>query len=115
MKKIVLIATLLVSGVFFAQGEPQLEAVGQLVKATYFYDNGTIQQEGFFKDGKLDGKWTSYSENGVIKSIAEYSNGAKSGNWQFFENSVAVKEVIYNYNSIVSVKDLKLNSVAFKN
>lgn len=115
MKKIILIALMMVSGMIFAQGEPQLEAVGQLVKATYFYDNGSVQQVGYFKDGKLEGKWTSYSENGAIQTIAEYSNGDKTGKWQFFDNAVAVKEVDYSKNQIAVIKDLNTKPIAVKN
>ena len=106
---------MMVSGVMFAQGEPQLEVVGQLVKATYYYDNGNVQQVGFFKDGKLEGKWTSYNENGSIKIIAEYVDGQKSGKWQYFDNAVAVREVDYNKNQIASVKVIKENIIADKN
>ena len=115
MKKMLLIALVMISGVVFAQGEPQLEVVGQLVKATYYYDNGTIQQEGFFRDGKLNGKWTSYNENGNVATIAEYTNGEKSGKWQFFENAVAVKEVSYSENKIASINVVKENNIADKN
>lgn len=115
MKKIFIIAVMMVSGVMFAQGEPQLEVVGQLVKATYYYDNGNVQQVGFFKDGKLEGKWTSYNENGSIKIIAEYVDGQKSGKWQYFDNAVAVREVDYNKNQIASVKVIKENTIADKN
>ena len=115
MKKMILIALMMVSGVIFAQGEPQLEAVVQLVKATYFYDNGNVQQVGYFKDGKLEGKWTSYSENGAIQTIAEYSNGEKTGKWQFFNNAVAVKEVDYSKNQIAVIKDLNTKPIAVKN
>jgi antitoxin component YwqK of YwqJK toxin-antitoxin module len=115
MKKIILIALMMVSGMIFAQGEPQLEAVGQLVKATYYYDNGNIQQVGYFKDGKLEGKWTSYTENGTIQAIAEYSNGDKTGKWQFFDNAVAVKEVDYSKNQIAVIKDLNAKPIAVKN
>ena len=115
MKKIILIALMMVSGMIFAQGEPQLEAVGQLVKATYYYDNGNIQQVGYFKDGKLEGKWTSYTENGAIQAIAEYSNGDKTGKWQFFDNAVAVKGVDYSKNQIAVIKDLNTKPIAVKN
>ena len=68
MKNILLTALMMVSGIAFAQNNPQLEAVDQKVEATYFYENGKVQQVGTFKDGKLDGKWISYSENGNFRS-----------------------------------------------
>ncbi len=98
MKKITLIFFLLLSVLSFANTiEPKLEIVGNLVKATYFYENGAIQQEGFFKDGKLDGKWTSYEVNGIVKSVATYTEGVKSGKW-----NINHKEVVYNNNQMVS-------------
>jgi antitoxin component YwqK of YwqJK toxin-antitoxin module len=64
MKKILILSALLISGLTFAQNkEPKLETVGNMVKATYYFENGQIQQEGFFKNGKLEGKWVSYDTN----------------------------------------------------
>jgi antitoxin component YwqK of YwqJK toxin-antitoxin module len=111
MKKIILLFSILLSVVSFAKAiEPKLEIVGNLVKATYYYENGAVQQEGFFKDGKLDGKWTSYEANGNVMSIAEYTEGQKSGKWIYFTLAKQSKEVVYNNNEIVSVN--KLNPIA---
>ena len=60
MKKIILVAALLVSGMFFAQEiKPKFEVVDNMVKATYYHDNGQVSQEGLYLDGKLHGKWVS--------------------------------------------------------
>lgn len=116
MKKILLIAMMMVSGMIFSQdNNPVLEVEGQLVKATYYNDNGTLQQVGYFKDGKLDGKWTSYDGNGNVKAIAEYSNGIKSGKWMYFSNSVCVSEVDFSNNQIIAIKNLNQNAIAGKN
>ena len=115
MKKLILMIMVLVSGVIFAKGEPELEVVGQLVKATYYFENGAIQQVGYFKNGKLDGKWMSYNENGSVHSIAEYVDGKKSGNWQFYDNSYLVKEIIYSDNSVVAIKDFNNEQTIVKN
>ena len=65
MKKYIILTALLFSGIVFAQENgPKLEAVGELVKTTYYFENGKVQQEGFFKNGKLDGVWISFDENG---------------------------------------------------
>lgn len=116
MKKYLLIAVMMLSGMAFAQDiQPVLEAEGQLVKATYYYDNGQVQQVGYFKDGKLDGKWTSYDANGNVQTIAEYTNGEKSGKWMYFSNAVATKEVAFSGNSIAAVKNFSQNAIAVKN
>ena len=107
MKKIIILGTLLISGLTFAQNkEPKLEAVGNMVKATYYFDNGQIQQEGFFKNGKLEGKWVSYDVDGNRKSIGEYEKGARNGKW-FFWNNVTLSEVDYLNNQITDVKNWK--------
>ena len=103
MKKYMIIGAVLISGMISAQKvAPKLEIVNNMVKATYYYDNGQIQQEGFFKEGKLDGKWIAYDTNGNKKSIGEYSNGQKTGKW-FFWNEANLSEVDYSNNQIAYV------------
>ena len=115
MRKIAIIAVLLVSTLTFAQNKaPKLEEVNGLVKATYYFDNGQIQQEGFFKDGKLDGKWISYDVNGNKKAIAEYNNGQKTGKW-FFWNDKSLSEVDYSNSAVAAVKTWNKEVIADKN
>ena len=84
MKKCVILAAVLFSGILTAQeGKPELETVGNKVKATYYYENGKIQQEGFFKDGKLDGIWVSYDENGNKKTFIDEQLSQKLCNNNF--------------------------------
>ena len=111
MKKYVLMATLLVSVLTFAQEvSPKLEEVDGMVKATYFHDNGTIQQVGFFKDGKLDGKWVSFDEAGNKKAEAQYTSGEKTGTWLFWKDDNTIAEVNFSKGVIKTN-----NSIADKN
>ena len=106
MKNVLLLAVLLISSIGFSQSEkPTLEAEGQLVKATYYYDNGNVQQVGYFKDGKLEGKWMAYDIKGSLTSIAEYSNGVKSGKWIYYSNNVAVKQLDFTNNQYAVAKN----------
>ena len=116
MKKYVIMAALLVSGLTFAQeGKPKLEEVDGMVKATYYYENGQVQQEGFFKDGKLDGVWVSYDEKGNKTAVAEYTAGVKTGKWMYF-NDKTINQVAYADNKIESVKNLqKKDALANRN
>lgn len=115
MKNIAIIALLLVSTLTFAQDKsPKLQEVNGLVKATYYFDNGQIQQEGFFKEGKLEGKWISYDVNGNKKAIAEYTNGQKTGKW-FFWNEQSLSEVDYSNSAVASVKVWNKEAIADKN
>jgi antitoxin component YwqK of YwqJK toxin-antitoxin module len=107
MKKYIAIATVFISGMIFAQNEkPQLEAVGNLVKATSFHDNGKVQQVGFYKNGKLQGEWTSYDTDGNKTAIAVYDKGQKTGKW-FFWNNANLSEVDYSNNKVAMVKSWK--------
>jgi antitoxin component YwqK of YwqJK toxin-antitoxin module len=106
MKKAVILVALFFSGILLAQeSNPELEVVGQRVKTTYYFENGRIQQEGFFKDGKLDGVWTSYDSNGNKLAVGTYVNGTKTGKWSFWKGS-SVSEVEYSNNSIEKVTNL---------
>jgi antitoxin component YwqK of YwqJK toxin-antitoxin module len=111
MKKYIMIATVLLSGIVFAQNnKPKLEAVGDMVKVTYLHDNGQVQQQGFYKDGKLQGKWISYDASGNKTALAMYDKGQKTGKWLFW-NDAALKEVNYSNNQIASVKNLKKDAL----
>ena len=73
MKKYIILTALLFSGIAFAQeNDPKLEAIGELVRTTYYFENGKVQQEGFFKNGKLEGIWISFDINGNKLSVANY-------------------------------------------
>lgn len=116
MKNITIIVSLFMSIVTFGQQKstPVLDEENGLVKATYLFDNGAVQQQGFFKDGKLHGVWVSFDENGVKKSTAQYSNGEKTGKW-FFWNESSLSEVDYDQNKIAAVKKWNKESIADKN
>lgn len=104
MKKIFIATLLVFSGIFYAQEvKPKYEVVDKMVKATYYHDNGQIQQEGFYLDGKLHGKWTSYTEAGAKQTMGEYESGAKVGKW-FFWSGDSLSEVDFSKSKIKSVK-----------
>lgn len=115
MKKCVILVAMMFSGILVAQEvKPELEAVGNKVKATYYFENGKVQQQGFFKDGKLDGVWVSYDEKGNKVAVGEYTDGLKTGKWIFFnENSLC--EVAYENSKVSSVKNLQKNALANTN
>lgn len=104
MKKLVIAAVLLVSGVMFSQEvKPKFEVEGEMVKATYFFDNGQIKEQGYYLDGKLHGKWISYNEDGSKQTMGEYDKGMKTGKW-FFWNTNALNEVDFSNSRIADVK-----------
>lgn len=111
MKKYIILTALLFSAIVFAQeNNPKLEAIGDLVKTTYYYENGKVQQEGFFKNGKLEGIWISFDVNGNKLSVANYENGEKTGKWLFW-NGNKLNEVEYSNSRIASVKTWKQDAL----
>lgn len=110
MKKILIVALMMSAGVLSAQEKHKYEIENEMVKATYYYDNGNIKQEGFYKDGKLHGKWVSYNQDGTKQSIGEYTNGNKSGKW-FFWNNATLNEVDYTDSRVAEVKTWSRDAV----
>jgi antitoxin component YwqK of YwqJK toxin-antitoxin module len=108
MKNLVILAAVLFSGIIFGQdAKPVLEPFGKKIKATYFYENGQVQQEGYFVNGKLDGIWVSYNEAGDKISSGEYLAGLKTGKWFFWaqvDGKNSVSEVDFSNNQIEKVK-----------
>ena len=112
MKKIIIAGLLLSAGVTSAQNkEPKYEIENQMVKATYYYDNGNVMQQGFYKDGKLHGQWAAYNEDGSKQSLGKYNNGEKSGKW-FFWSQTSLSEVDYSDKRVAEVKTWTKDAVA---
>ena len=110
MKNILIIAALLFSTLSFAQAnKPTFEKDGDLVKGTYYFDNGQVRQAGTYKEGKLHGEWISYNDAGDKVAVGNYTNGAKTGKW-FFWDGKQLSEVNYNKNEISSIKTHENNS-----
>ena len=107
MKKYIIILAFMFIGVStFAQEKTQNVKHVQkkdLVEATYFYADGSIQQVGTFnKEGKLHGTWTSFDTNGDRLAVGNYKDGKKVGKWIFWTNGVA-NEVSYVNSKITNV------------
>lgn len=116
MKKLVTVCLLGLSTIAFAQQkEPTFKAEGDLVKATYYYENGAIKTQGFFKDKKLTGEWVRFDNEGNKIQLAYYNKGKKVGKWFIWSKST-LKEINFEDNSIASVNVWKPESkVAINN
>ena len=119
MKNYVILAALLFSGVIFAQeAKPVLEPFGKKIKATYFYGNGQVQQEGFFENGKLEGIWVSFNEAGDKTASGEYVAGVKTGKWFFWSQNFDKKnlcEVDSSNNQVAKIKNWRQDAFATSN
>lgn len=105
MKKLLMILTFVFATTMFSQEiKPKYEKVDDnLVKATFFYDNGKVNQVGYFKDSKPHGEWISYDVEGKKLSKGKYNVGVKTGKW-FFWDGAELSEVTYESNEIAGVK-----------
>lgn len=110
MKKYMILGALLFSSLIFANHPPKHEVVGDLVKSTYYNDNGTVSQEGFYKNGKVHGEWIAYNASGKRLSIGNYNEGVKIGKW-FFWNENTLSEVDYSDSRVAVVKNWKEEAV----
>lgn len=99
-------AFFLISGLGAQEIQPKFEKQGDLIKGTFYYEDGSIRQEGTYKDRKLHGEWVSYDQNGKKNAIAQYREGVKMGKW-FFWSADAMTEVHYDTNKIINVKGHK--------
>lgn len=114
MRKLLAIALLLsISLVQAQEKEPVYEVVGDLVKATYYFADGSIQKQGFFKDKKLTGQWTQFDHRGNKIAVGFYKEGKKVGTW-FQWNENILRQINYENNTVASVniyrEDTKLAS-----
>lgn len=83
--------------------KPLFEQDGELIKGTFYYEDGSISQKGTYKDGKLHGNWISYDTSGKKTAMANYQEGEKAGEW-FFWSDDKLTEVDYNQNMIAEVR-----------
>ncbi|WP_103867244.1 toxin-antitoxin system YwqK family antitoxin [Aquimarina sp. I32.4] len=103
MKKILVMTAILFSMTLMAQDvKPTFVKHGDLVKGTFFHDNGKIRQQGFYKEGKLHGEWKSYDTTGKKIAMGQYDKGVKTGKW-FFWAEDKLSEVNYDKNQIADV------------
>ena len=104
MKKLATILFLFIVSINNAQEiNPTYKKAGDMVKATYYFEDGTVKEQGFFKDAKLSGKWISYNRSGEKTMVAYYNNGKKVGKW-YAINANSIKEISYVGNAVKSVK-----------
>ncbi|WP_224484207.1 toxin-antitoxin system YwqK family antitoxin [Robertkochia aurantiaca] len=106
MKNFIFTLALLFSAVVVAQEnkiEPQYEVLeNNVIKATYFHDNGIIAQTGFYLNGKVHGEWKAFNKEGDKIAMGEYQQGEKTGKWLFWCGE-ELKEVNYLDSRVASV------------
>jgi len=108
MKKLLLLVCLFAISMMQAQDkkQPTYEIDGNLVKATYYHEDGAVEKQGYFKNKKLTGEWTQFDKKGNKITIGYYKNGKKVGKWCVWNNGL-LTEINYKDNIIASVNTQK--------
>lgn len=116
MKKIVTTLVLVFNLCFVLAQEKNVthEKINDLTKSTYYYEDGTIMQTGFYKNGKQTGEWIAYNQEGKKVAIGKYENGKKAGKW-FFWSGAELTEVDYSENRIANVQKWNNSGLASVN
>ena len=112
MKRYILILFASMGLLSFSQNgiKPTFEAQGDLIQATYFHENGSIQQQWCFtKQVVLEGLWTSVDFQCNKLSKGYYSDGLKTGQWLFWTENV-LKEVDFLDSKIINVSEWRQKS-----
>ena len=112
MKNTLLAIALLFGCTLLAQTiAPKHEVVGNLVKSTYYFENGQVSQTGYYNQGKVHGLWTSFDVSGNKTAMGNYENGQKTGKWFFWSNK-NLNEVDYADSRIAATKTWKQDAIA---
>ncbi|WP_405610009.1 nicotinic acid mononucleotide adenyltransferase [Polaribacter sp. Asnod1-A03] len=110
MKNILALIAICIATIGYSQDiKPTFTVEGDLVKAIYYNEDGSINTQGYFKNKKLTGEWIKFDKEGNKTQIAKYENGKKVGKW-FFWDKESLKEVNYDNNVIVNVSLWKQES-----
>ena len=94
-----------------------------LEKKVFYYGNGKISSEGYFKDNQPEAYWKTYYLNNNLKSEGNRVNHKLDGPWIFYKENKDTAEIInyrlgikngwditYDSNQVVS-KELYLNGI----
>ena len=62
----------------------------------FFYEDGTVSSEGYFKNGKPDGYWKTFFPSGELKSEGFRKNTLLDSIWNFYsEEGILLKQINY--------------------
>ena len=67
----------------------------------YFFDNGVLNQEGFYTNGKPDSVWITYYPSGARLSLFHYKSGKKDGPFLFWNSDGTLYQQGYYKNDLL--------------
>jgi antitoxin component YwqK of YwqJK toxin-antitoxin module len=72
----------------------------------YFYPDGPIESQGYFKDDVVNGNWYWYYPSGKLRASGSYLNGKKNGKWTAYDEygKVIFEHVFRNDIEVAGIK-----------
>ena len=71
-----------------------------------YYDNGQLERQGTYKDGKPDGPVKTYHDNGQFRTEENYKDGKEDGLWKVYDiNGQLEEERTYKDGELIDVKE----------
>jgi antitoxin component YwqK of YwqJK toxin-antitoxin module len=64
--------------------KPKIRSSRSISKTTYYFENGKVQQEGFFKMENLTELGFHMTRTEINHQLVTYDNGVKTGKWLFW-------------------------------
>ena len=88
---------MLMSNYLFSQTTQFTDNDGDgVIEYTLLRNNGTIEEEGFYFNGKMVGTWVPYYPSGTINIKANFRDGLRHGSWLIYDENQKIKfEVLY--------------------
>ncbi len=76
-------------------------------KVIYYFEDGTVRETGYFRNGMNHGVWMTFNREGVLVGEGYYNENRKEGKWRFWnENGLVVAEVEYMDNIMLDEYNL---------
>jgi len=77
-------------------------------KWSYYYPDGKLESEGYFKADVAVDKWTWYYSNGNKMEEGRFVNGKREGNWLLYNKDGTLKSsLVFKDGNIISTTNLK--------
>jgi len=64
----------------------------------YWYENGQLREEFYYKNGKRDGDYKIWYTNGQLAEECFYKNGEKDGTYKYWHENGQLREECYYKN-----------------
>ena len=75
------------NGKCYVEFQEKLDAADKWIRhgpITAWHENGVIQQDGEYTDGKLSGHWRYWDDIGQLERAGDYDEGKPEGDWKAF-------------------------------